>query len=97
MSEVKERLELLRKVMLEAVNTYLKALQEENQHADEIDVITDILKGMGQEHHAGQVLPNTPDICVNHFISKDEKYIIQVVLSEADKETIASIRQDEGD
>lgn len=95
MNKVKEKLELHKRVMLEDVNTYLNALQSENRDADEIDVITEILKGMGQEHHEGQVMPNTPDICVHHFISKDEKYIIQVVLSEADKETIASIRQDE--
>lgn len=94
---VKERLELHKKVMLEAVNTYLNALQQENRHADEIDAITDILKGMEYEHHEGQVMPNSPDISVHHFISKDEKYIIQVVLSEADKETIASIKQDEDD
>lgn len=97
MNEVKERLELLKNVMLEAVNTYLNALQQENSHADEIDVTTVILEGMGYEHQEGQVMPNSPDISVHHFISKDEKYIIQLVLSEADKEAIASIRQDGDD
>ena len=91
---MEDRLETLKKMMLEGVNTYLNALEQENRHADEIDAITDILKGMGYEHNEGQVMPNSPDISVHHFISKDEKYIIQLVLSEADEEAIASIRQD---
>ena len=97
MSEVKERLELHRKAMLEGVNTYLNALQQENRHADEIDVITEILKGTVYEHQEGQVLPNTPDICVHHFISKDEEHILQVSLEEAEKDTLEAIRQDEDD
>jgi len=91
---MEDRLETLKKMMLEGVNTYLNALEQENRHADEIDAITDILKGMGYEHNEGQVMPNSPDISVHHFISKYEKYIIQLVLSEADEEAIASIRQD---
>lgn len=59
--------------------------------------IETMLKCYEFEHHAGQVMPNTPDIEVHHFISKGKKYIIQVVLSEADKETIALIRQDGDD
>lgn len=93
--EMKELVEKHKDVMLEAAEAYLNALKELNKNADEIDVITEILKGMGYEYHKGQVMPNSPDISVHHFISKDEKYIIQLVLSEADEEAIASIRQDE--
>lgn len=60
---------------------------------DEIDEIGKLLtEKWGYEKHEGQVMSNTPDISVHHFISKDEKHIIQVVLQEADKETVACIR-----
>ncbi len=63
---------------------------------DEINEIGKLLtKKWGYEKYEGQVMPSTSDILVHHFISKDEKCIIQLAFSEADKETLESIRQDE--
>lgn len=85
-----ERLETLRKMMLEGVNTYLNALQQENHHADEIDVITEILKGMGYEHHEGQGSNGE----YPHFFIKDTDLIRVILEEQADEETLEEIRGD---
>ncbi len=87
-NEVKERLESHKKAMLEVINTYLNALQQENRNADETDVIMEILKGMGYEYHEGQGFNGE----YPHFFIKDTDLIEVILTTGADEEKLEEIR-----
>lgn len=84
-------IETQRIFMLQAVNHYLNALKRIDPNADEIDVITAILKGMGYEYHEGQGLNGE----YPHFFIKDTDLIRVILEEQADEETLEAIRGDD--